>query len=289
LGEKSFTLAHTLPRGEFMNESNFSTALVTIPHPWVRITALLGGQLETGSIKGIVARAMLDQAHLQPGQPVVEATSGNTGIALAALCAQRKHPCIVVMPENMRRERMSLMRFYGAQVVLTPQEGAMAGAMAMAEVLAADAGAYYPRQFENPANSQAHYAKTGPMLAQNGIPDILVCGVGTGGTISGAGKYLKEHNPELEIIGVLPQTGESIPGIGAGFSLPLLPEGLVTQWTQVHWADALREAKKSRLGCGISSGAALWAAKQAANRPENRGKSIAVVLPDGIERYLSTL
>ena len=272
-----------------MNPSNFSSPLVTIPHPNARIIGLLGQRLETGSIKGIVARSMLETAALEPNQPVVEATSGNTGIALAALCAQLGHPCTIVMPENMSRERIKMLRFSSAQVVLTPQQEGMAGAIAMADYLAKDAGAYCPRQFDNPANSQAHFQFTGPLLAQNGVPDILICGVGTGGTITGAGMYLKKRNPELEIIGVLPQSGDAIPGIGANLALPLLPEGLVTQWMAVSRANALQEAKNSHLSCGISSGAALQVAKQVAVRSETCGKTIAVVMPDGIERYLSEL
>lgn len=271
----------------YLGENSLSN--VVIPHPYAKIVGLSGWSQPTGSIKDIAANAMLRHAHLQPGQQVIEATSGNTGIALAALCAQRDFPCTIVMPENMSKERIALLQFYGAQVILTSQREGMAGAQRLARYLAEDAGACFIDQFQNPANVQAHYDGTGPMIAAGSMPDLLVCGVGTGGTITGTGKYLKERKPDIQIVGVTPHKNHVIPGIGAGCPLPLLQDGLVDEWITATREDALMTAKKSHLGCGFSSGAALFAAQILANRPENEGKSIAVVLPDSIDRYLSEL
>ncbi len=262
-----------------------------------------------GSAKDRIAKAMLETAEkegkLDSETVLIEPTSGNTGIALAALAAARGNKAIIVMPETMSIERRILMRAYGAEVVLTEGSKGMAGAIAKAEELARE----YPNsliagQFTNPANPAAHEATTGPEIweATEGKVDILVAGVGTGGTLSGAGKYLKSKNPHIQVVAVEPvespvlSKGESglhgIQGIGAGFVPDTLDTTIYDEALTVRTEDAFEFARelaaKEGVLVGISSGAALSAAKVVAQRPENEGKMIVVVLPDTGERYLSS-
>lgn len=265
-----------------------NTPMISIPHPNARILAKLEWFNPTGSSKDRAAAAMLRAAGLSPGAAVVEATSGNTGIALSALCAFLGYRCVIVMPADMSRERQRLMAAYGARVILSPPEEGMAGAVGMAKEM----DGFYVNQFENPANPQAHFDTTGPEIwnATGGAVDILVAGIGTGGTISGAGRYLKRQKPSLLAVGVLPSEG-GIPGIGAGFLPRTLDPAIPDEILSVHANDAAGEARRlASMGilAGISSGAALWAALQLADRRENRGKTIVAVFPDSGERYLST-
>lgn len=265
-----------------------NTPMISIPHPNARILAKLEWFNPTGSSKDRAAAAMLRAAGLSPGAAVVEATSGNTGIALSALCAFLGYRCVIVMPADMSRERQRLMAAYGARVILSPPEEGMAGAVGMAKEMSG----FYVNQFENPANPQAHFDTTGPEIwnATGGAVDILVAGIGTGGTISGAGRYLKRQKPSLLAVGVLPSEG-GIPGIGAGFLPRTLDPAIPDEILSVHANDAAGEARRlASMGilAGISSGAALWAARRLADRRENRGKTIVAVFPDSGERYLST-
>lgn len=262
-----------------------------------------------GSAKDRIAKAMLETAQregkLDDDTVLIEPTSGNTGIALAALAAARGNRTIIVMPETMSVERRILMRAYGAEVVLTEGAKGMAGAIAKAEELAKE----YPNsliagQFTNPANPAAHEATTGPEIweATEGKVDILVAGVGTGGTLSGSGKYLKSKNPHIQVIAVEPadspvlSEGKSGPhgiqGIGAGFVPDTLDTSVYDEVLAVRTEDSFAAARelaaKEGVLAGISSGAALHAAKIVAQRPENEGKMIVVVLPDTGERYLSS-
>lgn len=262
-----------------------------------------------GSAKDRIAKAMLETAQregkLDDDTVLIEPTSGNTGIALAALAAARGNRTIIVMPETMSVERRILMRAYGAEVVLTEGAKGMAGAIAKAEELAKE----YPNsliagQFTNPANPAAHEATTGPEIweATEGKVDILVAGVGTGGTLSGSGKYLKSKNPHIQVIAVEPadspvlSEGKSGPhgiqGIGAGFVPDTLDTSIYDEVLAVRTEDSFAAARelaaKEGVLAGISSGAALHAAKIVAQRPENEGKMIVVVLPDTGERYLSS-
>lgn len=262
-----------------------------------------------GSAKDRIAKAMLETAQregkLDDDTVLIEPTSGNTGIALAALAAARGNRTIIVMPETMSVERRILMRAYGAEVVLTEGAKGMAGAIAKAEELAKE----YPNsliagQFTNPANPAAHEATTGPEIweATEGKVDILVAGVGTGGTLSGSGKYLKSRNPHIQVIAVEPadspvlSEGKSGPhgiqGIGAGFVPDTLDTSVYDEVLAVRTEDSFAAARelaaKEGVLAGISSGAALHAAKIVAQRPENEGKMIVVVLPDTGERYLSS-
>ena len=262
-----------------------------------------------GSIKDRAAKAMLDDAEsrgvLTAGATVIEPTSGNTGIGLAAICAARGYKAIIVMPDSMSAARINLMKAYGAQVVLTPGAKGMAGAIEKANVLAAEIpGSFIAGQFENPANAQAHYDTTGPEIwaDTDGNVDILVCGVGTGGTITGTGRYLKAQNPDIRIVAVEPATSavlsgqeagtHGLQGIGAGFIPKVLDTSILDEIMPVEDRDAFAAAKEFAANqgilVGISSGAALHAALLLAMKEENRGKTIVTILPDSGERYLST-
>lgn len=262
-----------------------------------------------GSAKDRVAKAMLDDAEskglLKPGAVIIEPTSGNTGIGLAVVAATRGYRTIIVMPDTMSMERRLLMSAYGAELVLTPGAQGMAGSIAKAEELAREIpNAFLPRQFDNPANADAHRTTTGPEIwaDTDGQVDIFVAGVGTGGTITGVGTYLKQQNPKIRVVAVEPAGSpvlrkgtpgpHKIQGIGAGFVPPVLDTGVYDEVISVTDEDAFatgRELGRTEgLLAGISSGAALWAAIQLAKRPENQGKRIVVLLPDTGDRYLST-
>src|ERR687894_2700653 len=262
-----------------------------------------------GSVKDRIGVAMIEAAEaegiIEPGRTtIVEATSGNTGIALAFVCAAKGYDLILTLPQGMSREREGLLRLYGAQVHVTESMGGMNEAVAAAQALAQGADAWLPDQFSNPANPEAHRRATGPEIweALDGRVDYLVAGVGTGGTITGAGGFLKERNPKLKIVAVEPaaspvlsggQPGpHKIQGIGAGFVPPVLDRALLDEIIPVDDEDAIETARlvarrEGVLG-GISCGAALWGALQIAAREEARGARIAVVLPDSGERYVST-
>jgi len=261
-----------------------------------------------GSVKDRIARAMVDAAEqegsLRPGGLLVEASSGNTGIGLAQVAAARGYRLILTMPDTMSKERRQLLRAYGAQLVLTDGAQGMPAAMERAgQIVDENPGAVYVRQFENEANPRAHYETTGPEIEQatRGQVDIFISGVGTGGTITGAGRYLKERHPGLQIIAVEPSGspvlsgGEKgkhkIQGIGAGFVPRVLDTGIYNRVITVTDEDAAQAtrllAREEGLLCGISSGAALHAAIQVAKEPGSAGKSIVVILPDDGSRYLS--
>ena len=269
----------------------------------------LEGMNPAGSAKDRVALSMINDAEargiLQPGGTIIEPTSGNTGIGLACLAAARGYRAIIVMPDSMSPERIKLMSAYGAQVVLTPGAEGMAGAIAKAEALAAEIpGSFVAGQFENPANAQAHYDTTGPEIWADtaGQVDLFVAGIGTGGTITGTGRYLKEQNPQIRIVGVEPagspilSGGEAgkhgLQGIGAGFIPKVLDTGIYDRIIPVTEEEAYAAArdlgKNEGILAGITSGAALHAGLTLAAQPENRGKTIVVLLPDTGERYLST-
>ena len=262
-----------------------------------------------GSVKDRVAKAMIDDAEekglLKPGSVIIEPTSGNTGIGLASVAAARGYRIIIVMPETMSVERRQLMKAYGAELVLSEGSKGMKGAIAKADELAKEIpGAFIPGQFVNPANPAAHYAATGPEIwaDTDGQVDIFVAGVGTGGTITGVGEYLKEQNPAVKVVAVEPASspvlseGRSgahmIQGIGAGFVPEVLDTGVYDEIVPVANEDALstgrRMGRSEGVLVGISSGAALWAAVELAKRPENAGKTIVALLPDTGDRYLST-
>ena len=274
-----------------------------------RILAKLECFNPAGSTKDRAARAMLDDAEarglLRPGSVVIEPTSGNTGIGLASVAAARGYRVIIVMPETMSMERRLLMKAYGAELVLTEGAEGMKGAIARAEELAAEIpGSFIPGQFVNPANPAAHRASTGPEIWEDtgGKVDIFVAGVGTGGTITGVGQYLKEKNPAVKIVAVEPQDSpvlgggcpgpHGIQGIGAGFVPAVLDTGVYDEIIPVSGADAFAAGRQVGRLEGvlvvISSGAAVWAALTLARRSENRGKTIVALLPDGGDRYLST-
>ncbi len=274
-----------------------------------RILAKLECFNPAGSTKDRAARAMLDDAEarglLRPGSVVIEPTSGNTGIGLASVAAARGYRVIIVMPETMSMERRLLMKAYGAELVLTEGAEGMKGAIARVEELAAEIpGSFIPGQFVNPANPAAHRASTGPEIWEDtgGKVDIFVAGVGTGGTITGVGQYLKEKNPEVKIVAVEPQDSpvlgggcpgpHGIQGIGAGFVPVVLDTGVYDEIIPVSGADAFAAGRQvgrmEGVLVGISSGAAVWAALTLARRSENRGKTIVALLPDGGDRYLST-
>ena len=262
-----------------------------------------------GSVKDRVAKAMIDDAEekglLKPGSVIIEPTSGNTGIGLASVAAARGYRIIIVMPETMSVERRQLMKAYGAELVLSEGSKGMKGAIAKADELAKEIpGAFIPGQFVNPANPAAHYAATGPEIwaDTDGKVDIFVAGVGTGGTITGVGQYLKEQNPAVKVVAVEPASspvlseGRSgahmIQGIGAGFVPEVLDTGVYDEIVPVTNENALstgrRMGRSEGVLVGISSGAALWAAVELAKRPENAGKTIVALLPDTGDRYLST-
>ena len=262
-----------------------------------------------GSAKDRVALFMLNDAEqrgvISDGATVIEPTSGNTGIGLAAICAARGYRLILTMPDTMSVERRRLLAAYGAEIVLTPGKEGMQGAVKKAQELAAAIeGSFIPSQFDNPINPRAHYETTGPEIWQDsdGGVDIFVAGVGTGGTVSGTGRYLKEKNPACRVVAVEPVSspllskGEAgahgLQGIGANFVPENLDRNVIDEIIPVSETEAYRSAQAlvstEGLLCGITSGAALHAATLLANRPENRGKAIVVLLPDTGERYLST-
>lgn len=277
------------------------------------VSARILGKLEyfnpAGSIKDRIAKAMIDDAEaagiLKPGATIIEPTSGNTGIGLASIAAARGYQLILTMPETMSVERRNLIKAYGAKIVLTDGAKGMTGAIEKANELAAEIeGSFIPGQFINPANPAIHKATTGPEIWQDtdGTVDILVAGVGTGGTLTGIGQYLKEQNPEVKLVAVEPSDSpvlsegragsHKIQGIGAGFVPEVLDTTLYDEVITVESDDAFAIGREigheEGVLVGISSGAAVWAALELAKRPENEGKTIVAILPDTGERYLST-
>ena len=274
-----------------------------------RILAKLEYFNPAGSVKDRVARAMIDDAEakgvLKPGSVIIEPTSGNTGIGLASVAAARGYRIIIVMPETMSVERRQIMKAYGAELVLTEGAKGMKGAIAKADELAREIpDSFVPGQFVNPANPKAHFETTGPEIWDDtdGQVDWFVAGVGTGGTVTGVGQYLKSRNPAVRVAAVEPKSSavlstgvagsHKIQGIGAGFVPDVLDTKVYDEIIPVENDDAFRLGKEigrsEGVLVGISSGAALWAAIELAKRPENEGKSIVVLLPDTGDRYLST-
>lgn len=280
-----------------------------VPPGGARVAAKLEFFNPLGSVKDRIAVRMLDEAaragRLGPDSIVVEPTSGNTGIGLAFACAARGIPCILVMPETMSRERQLILKALGAQLILTPGEEGMAGAVKRAREMAAEDPRYFlPQQFENSANPSAHRETTAEEIWQDtdGQVDIIVAGVGTGGTITGAAEALKAKKPALRAVAVEPAASpvlsggapgrHGIQGIGAGFVPQVLNrdiiDEIITVPDEAAFAMARRLAREEGIFTGISAGAAAWAAAQVAARPENRGKLVVVIFPDTGERYLST-
>lgn len=274
-----------------------------------RVLAKLEYFNPAGSAKDRAALAMVLDAEakglLKPGSTIIEPTSGNTGIGLASVAAARGYKCMIVMPDSMSMERQILMGAYGAQLVLTPGEEGMTGAIAKAEELVREIpDSFLPDQFGNPANARAHYLTTGPEIWEDteGTVDIFVAGVGTGGTITGVGEYLKEKNPQIQIVAVEPSESpllsggrpgpHGIQGIGANFIPSVLNTEIYDEVLPVSFEQACETGrslgKTAGILVGISSGAALYGALELARRPENQGKTIVALLPDTGERYLST-
>src|SRR5829696_9108240 len=289
--------------------------------PMVRLTRLvpdgldveLYGKLEAfnpgGSVKDRIGVAMIEAAEaegrIEPGRStIVEATSGNTGIALAFVCAAKGYELVLTLPQGMSREREGLLRLYGARVEVTESLGGMHEAVAAARAMALDNDVFLPDQFSNPANPEIHRRTTGPEIweAMDGRVDVLVAGVGTGGTITGVGEVLKQRNPSCRIVAVEPLTSavlsggapgpHKIQGIGAGFVPPVLNRELLDEVIAVDDEDAIETARllarREGVLAGISCGAAAWAAMEVAKRPESRGQRIVTILPDSGERYVST-
>ena len=277
------------------------------------LKATLLGKMEylnaTGSVKDRIAREMIQDAEergiLKKGSVIIEPTSGNTGIGLAAVGTAKGYEVIIVMPETFSIERRKLIRAYGAKIVLSKGSEGMKGAIAKAEELAKEIpNSFIPAQFDNPANWKAHYKTTGPEIWKDsdGKVDLFIAGVGTGGTITGTGRYLKEQNPDLKIIAVEPASSpvlsggkagpHMIQGIGAGFVPKVLDTSVYDEVVTVKNEDAIETGalfgKKEGVLVGISAGAALWAAIQEGKKEENAGKTIVVILPDSGDRYLST-
>ena len=277
------------------------------------LKATLLGKLEylnaTGSVKDRIAKKMIEDAEekgiLKEGSVIIEPTSGNTGIGLAAVGTAKGYRVIIVMPDTFSIERRKLIRAYGAEIVLSEGAKGMKGAIAKAEELTKQIpNSFIPGQFDNPANPKAHYETTGPEIWNDtdGKVDILVGGVGTGGTVSGTGKYLKEKNPNIKVVAVEPDASpvlsggnpgpHKIQGIGAGFVPAVLNTEIYDEVIRVANDDAINTGalfgKKEGVLVGISAGAAVWAAIELAKRPENEGKNIVVILPDSGDRYLST-
>jgi cysteine synthase A len=261
-----------------------------------------------GSVKDRIGVAMIEAAEaegrIEPGRTtIVEATSGNTGIALAFVCAAKGYDLVLTLPQGMSREREILLKLYGASVQITESLGGMSEAVQAAQEMARRPDVFLPDQFSNPANPQAHRRSTGPEIerALEGRIDVLVAGVGTGGTITGVGEYLRERNPALRIVAVEPQSSavlsgakagpHRIQGIGAGFVPPVLNRELIDEVIAVSDDDAIqiawRCAKREGVLAGISCGAALWASLQVAGRPESKGRRIVTIMPDSGERYVS--
>jgi cysteine synthase len=274
----------------------------------VQLLAKLEARNPGGSVKDRIGVAMIEAAErdgqIEPGRStIVEATSGNTGIALAFVCAAKGYELVLTLPQGMSRERESLLRLYGARVQITESLGGMSEAVEAARAMARQPDVFLPDQFSNPANPAIHRATTGPEIerALEGRLDVLVAGVGTGGTITGAGGYLRERNPALQIVAVEPSGSavlsggapgpHRIQGIGAGFVPPVLDRELLDEVIAVSDEDAIHTAwacaRRAGVLAGISCGAALWAALQVAARPVSRGKRILVIMPDSGERYVS--
>jgi cysteine synthase len=272
------------------------------------ILAKIEGRNPAYSVKCRIGAAMIWDAEkrgkLKPGMQVVEPTSGNTGIALAYVCAAKGYPLTLIMPDTMSTERRMMLKAFGATLVLTPGAEGMKGAIAKAEDMAKDPNYFIPQQFNNPANPEIHFRTTGPEIWEDtgGKVDILISGVGTGGTITGAGEALKARNPNCRIVAVEPRTSavlsggppgpHKIQGIGAGFVPAVLNRELLDEIIAVDDEDAIGTARllarREGVLAGISGGAAVWAALQIAARPESRGLRIVAVLPDSGERYVST-